>query len=106
MSGQPPCFVLYLSHADVDTDALKRSLTSIQAAELRTTSMTLAQNFHQEGRLAVLREFVVEELELRFNPLPTDLLRAVRAITDEAKPKSLHRRTARCASIDEFAAGL
>ncbi len=68
--------------------------------------MTLAQKLHQEGGLAVLREFVVEELELRFKPLPTELLGAVRALTVEAKLKSLHRRAARCTSIDEFVADL
>lgn len=103
-------FVLYLSHADVDSEALERNLTSIQTPELRNTAMTFAQKLHQEGRqegrLAVLREYVVEELGLRFKTLPPGLPEAVRAVSDEGKLKTLHRLAVRCASVDEFAAGL
>lgn len=107
-------FVLYLSNADIDNEAMGRNLRSIQAPELRNTAMTFAQKLrqegrqegHQEGRLTTLREIVLETLSLRFGDVPVGLGEAIRLITDDDKLRALQRSSVCCNSIEEFSKSL
>ena len=107
-------FVLYLSHADVDSAGLESNLKTIQTPELKETAMTLAQKLRQEGRqegrregrLSTLRENVVETLGLRLGPVPAGLRQAVEDVADEEKLRHLLRLAVRSASIEEFSSGL
>lgn len=107
-------FILYLSNADVDSEALERNIRSIETTELRNTAMTLAEKLHQkghqkghqEGRLSTLRESVLDALALRFDTVPLGLGEAVCGVSDEEKLRDLLRLAIRCASVEEFAANL
>jgi hypothetical protein len=104
----------YILGADIDKEAFETRLHSISDPEIRTTAMTLAQRYHQEGRqegrqegiLKGRREDVLEALSIRFDHVPEGLREAVLAVADEESLRNLLRAAIRCESVEAFAKGL
>jgi hypothetical protein len=101
----------YILGADIDKEAFEMRLQLISDPEIRTTAMTLAQRYHQEGRqegrqegiLKGRREDVLEALSIRFDHVPEGLREAVLAVADEDTLRELHRAAIRCESLEAFA---
>jgi hypothetical protein len=57
-----------------------------------------------EQRLMVRgqREYVLDNLANRFDPIPEDIIEAIQQITDQALLKKLHRAALHVATLDEF----
>jgi hypothetical protein len=72
--------------------------------------MTLAQQYHQEGRQRGrhlgLQDGVLFALELRFGNVPEGLAEAVRQVREEEKLRDLHRAAIREGSLEAFAQSL
>ena len=80
--------------------------------------MTLAQRIHEEGREEGheegreegreegMRRALGVLLEVRFQSCPEGLRDEFGQIKDLERLEALHRHAIRCASLDEFAAGL
>ena len=102
--------VRYVLATDVDKGAFEAKIASIIDSETRTTAMTLAQQYRQEGRhegaVESRHQDLLEVLLIRFGTIPEGLQEAVLAITDEIKLRGLHRAAILSATIDEFAAAL
>jgi predicted transposase YdaD len=96
----------YLLGADIDKEGFELNLKQIQEPETRTDAMTLAQQYHHQGRQEGRQEDVIEALEIRFERVPEGLAEAVRGIQDEEHLRRLHRAAIRCASVEDFAAEL
>ena len=108
----------YILGADIDKSAFEINVQQIQEPKTRAETMTLAQQYHneglqkgrQEGRQEGLQkgrqEDVIEALGIRFERVPEGLAEAVRGIQDEAHLRSLLRAAIRCESLEQFAAEL
>ncbi len=56
----------------------------------------------EKGLLEGQREYVLDILDLRFDPVPSDVIEAVRQITDHKLLKKLHRAAVQVATLEEF----
>lgn len=112
----------YILDGDIDKEAFETNLKRIKNSHTRTTAMTLAQRYHQEGVLrgrqegrqegqqeGILRgrqEDVVEVLEVRFNRVPEGLQEVIRGIKDEVHLRRLHRVAIQCVDLESFSSAL
>lgn len=108
----------YIYHCDVDKSVIEGIFKNISNRPLRTTAMTLAQAYRQEGeakgrqegrqegRLISLRETILEVLKLRFDSVPEGIGEAIDEQSDEAKLRQLHRHAIQCLSLESFATEL
>ena len=104
----------FMMNAEIDTEAIERNVEVIRSPKLKTSAMTLAQKLRQEGRqegerngrLATLRENVLEALEIRFTEVPQGLREEILLLNDEAKLHRLLRVAIQCTGIEAFAAEL
>jgi len=84
----------------------RRNVETIQQAEVRKTTMTLAEQIRQEGRHEGRQEGVIEALEIRFGELPEGLKTAISGVQDIEHLKNLHREAIRCADVECFTRAL
>ena len=106
--------IRYMLATDLDKDAFSRRVEAIQARELRDTTMTLADQFREEGlekglqkgRQMGLQDGILEALEIRFDHVPGGLAEAIRQIHDDARLRSLHRAAIKADSLEIFAKNL
>lgn len=109
--------IRYILGSDVDFPAFERRVKLLHQADLRSTTMTLAEQILQKGRqegrqeglqeiLINLREWVLEVLLLRLGEVPAEIKVAIDTMEDEAHLKALHRAAIQAASMDEFARSL
>jgi len=100
----------YLLSRDIDMTTFRRKVETIQQAEVRKTTMTLAEQIRQEGRQEgrqeVRQEDVVEVLEIRFGELPEGLKTAISEVQDIDHLKHLHREAIRWADVESFTRSL
>ena len=112
----------YLLSRDIDMATFRRNVESIQQAEVRNTTMTLAEQIRQEGRHEGIsqgrdegisqglsrgrQEGVIEALEIRFGELPEGLKAAISEVRDIDHLKHLHREAIRCADVECFTRAL
>jgi len=76
--------------------------------------MTLADQYRQlgveqglvRGELRALLALLYDVLEIRFNSIPNGLRTELSLIQDATKLAELHKRAIRCATLEEFVAGL
>lgn len=96
--------------ASVDKRRLEEKLLHITETELQDRAMTVAEQLRQEGRqqgrLAALRESLVEVLAERFGDVPRGLTDVIGGVTDEFKLRSLHRAALRTPNLETFATEL
>ncbi|MCA1962693.1 MAG: Rpn family recombination-promoting nuclease/putative transposase, partial [Prosthecobacter sp.] len=85
-----------LGAADIDREAFEHKLQQIAEPQTRAEAMTLAQQYHHQGRQEGRQEDVLEALETRFEQVPEGLVEAVRSIQDEAHLRHLLRTAIRC----------
>ena len=116
----------YLLSRDIDMTTFRRKVETIQQAEVRKTTMTLAEQIRQEGRQQGRQEGisqgisqglsqglsrgrqedVIEVLEIRFGELPEGLKTAISEVEDIDHLKQLHREAIRCADVESFTRAL
>lgn len=118
----------YIQELAVDWEVFEAKVEEISNPRLRTEAMTIAEHYRQQGlqegmtiaeryrqegllaaeryRRESLHDSILEALELRFDRVPEGLSEAVRQVRDEESLRALHRAAIRCASVEEFAAGL
>jgi len=108
----------YLLSRDIDMTTFRRKVKSIQQAEVRKTTMTLAEQIRQEGLNQGLsqgrqegvsrgrQEDVIEVLEIRFGEIPEGLKTAISEVQDTDHLKHLHREAIRCADVESFTRAL
>ena len=100
----------YILSAGIDKEAFETKVKSIRDAETRLKVMTLAQQYHQEGRtegrkegvLTSRRQAVVEALEIRFGSVPDWILAELNAVVEDEKLKILHRSAIQSVTLDAF----
>ena len=102
-------YILDLS--DLDKMQVKGIFSKIENKELRSKSMSVAEQFieegrqegEQKGRIQSQQESIIEALQVRFERVPEGLVEEIESIADSAKLTKLHRAAIRCESIDAFA---
>jgi len=102
-------------NADADIPQLKECLGKIQAKPLQSRTMTIADQFREEGkqegkqqglsegRLIALRSSVLRALEIRHGSYPEGIRKAVEAIEDPQRLEALHESAIRSESLEAFA---
>ena len=83
------------------TQRLEAEVT--QRVEAEVTQRVEAE-LTQKGLLKGRREDVLDNLAIRFNAVPEDIIQAVHQITDQAMLKNLHRAAVQVATLEEFRA--
>lgn len=114
MSAAPRDLVMmvlrYIQDRTVDIESFEAKVEGIRNTRLRRDAMTVAEQYRQqglqEGLLAGLHDSILDALELRFGEVPLGLREAIRQMRDEEVLRTLHRNAIRCASLEEFSAGL
>ena len=66
------------------------------------TKMPLLSRMELRAQKQTARESVLEVLELRFKPMPTEIAEAIDVIEDMAVLKHLHRQAVTSASLEAF----
>ena len=57
---------------------------------------------HREGRQEILREAILDALEVRFGTIPESIRERVNATTDESRLRDWHHRAVVCATLPDF----
>ena len=99
--------VRYVLEGGVDKEAFEGRIKSVANPQIRSTAMTIAEELRQEGIQEGIqkgiRRGILDNLEVRFGPVPEGLREAVEAVGDEERLRSLHRASITAASLEEFA---
>jgi predicted transposase YdaD len=110
--------IRYVWNQDVDKEMFGLRLRELPRTDLTPETMTLAQRIREEGREEGseegreegreegMRRAIGVLLEVRFQSCPEGLLEELGQVKDLERLEALHRHAIRCASLDEFAAGL
>jgi predicted transposase YdaD len=108
----------YLMRGCIDTPAFESRLQKVINPQLKSTAMTLAEQYvekglqkglqegRQEGVQKGIQSSILDALEVRFGTVPEGLKEAVETVTDEAKLHSLLRSAVTAASVEAFAQAL
>jgi hypothetical protein len=102
--------VRYILRADVDNDAFDRRVAAIQQPEVKSATMSLAEQIRQKGvtqgrrkgSLRTLQDSILELLEVRFGEVSPAYQRSVRAINEEARLKRLLIAASQAVSLEAF----
>ena len=109
--------IRYVWNQDVDKEGFSLRLKGLPRTDLNPETMTLAQRIleegrekgreegREEGRDAALR-MLSSLLEGRFHSLPEGLREELSRVRETDRLEALHRHAIRCASLEDFAAGL
>jgi predicted transposase/invertase (TIGR01784 family) len=100
----------YVYSGEVDKADFRHKVRRIRDFKLQDTTMTLEQQFREEGKLEGKlegkREALLATLESRFGALPQGLTKEVQGITGVAPLDRLFLHALGCASLDEFSRAL
>ncbi len=101
--------IRYILGSD-DFQAFERRVQMLHRADLKATTMTLAEQIlqkgRQEGRLENLRDSIVEVLTARLAEVPDRIAETLAGIGDEVRLKALLRAASQASSLDEFSRDL
>ncbi len=95
-----------LSTGDIDKGAFSHKVKTLHSTKIQTEAMTLAQQFHQEGRLEGQMQAVIDALQTRFERVPDGLREEIAKINDSARLQDLHREAIRCSDLESFSKAL
>lgn len=95
-----------LSADDIDKVAFSHRIKSLHSTEIQKEAMTLAQQFHQEGRLEGQMQAVIDALQTRFERVPEGLREEIAKINDSTRLQALLRETIRCPDLESFSKAL
>lgn len=110
--------IRYILNADIDKTAFDLRVSRLSSPEIRTTAMTLAQQYRQEGRqegrqqgrqegrLDSLQENVIAALEIRFGEIPQGMREVIAGIVEESSLRMLLCAAIQVSSIEDFARSL
>ena len=100
----------YVYSGEVDKADFRRKVRRIRDFKLHDTTMTLEQQFREEGKLEGKlegkREALLTTLESRFGALPQGLTAEVQKNTDPASLDQLFLQSLVCGSLEEFSRAL
>ncbi len=102
--------VRYLMRGGVDTGAFERRVEKIVEPRLRSTTMTIAEQYIERGIERGIekgqRADILEALEIRFGAVPEGLRETVEGTSGSQRLRELHRSAIMCATLEEFARSL
>jgi hypothetical protein len=98
--------IRYVWNQDVDKEGFSLRLKELPRTDLNPETMTLAQKIREEGREEGMRRAIQSLLEVRFQVVPAGLLEELGLVREMERLEALHRHAIRCATLEEFAAGL
>lgn len=106
--------IRYILRADIDNDAFDLRIASIQKAQIREQTMSLAEQIRQKGQqegrqegIVIARQnAVLDALAVRFSEVPVGLREMVEVIRDEARLRVLLKLAIQVSSLEEFAHSL
>jgi hypothetical protein len=81
-------------------------LRELPRTDLNPETMTLAQKIREEGREEGMRRAIQSLLEVRFQVVPAGLLEELGLVREMERLEALFQHAIRCATLEEFAAGL
>jgi predicted transposase YdaD len=104
----------YIHDAVVDREVFLQRLQSLTSPAMKTTSMTLAQQFVEQGRqegrqqgaLDSARQAVLQALEIKHGPLPAGLTELIEQVADLDRLKKLLQHAILSTSLEAFTAQL
>jgi hypothetical protein len=83
-----------------------RQLLSIFGGSRAMIESPLVQELIAETKQRTTQQHILDNLEARFGPVPSEIAVKVRAITDEKKLSDFHRHAATCPDLESFRARL
>ncbi|RYD47173.1 MAG: Rpn family recombination-promoting nuclease/putative transposase [Verrucomicrobiaceae bacterium] len=118
--------VLYILRGEIDSEAFERKIRSIQNPQIRSTTMSLAEQLLQkgmqkgmekglqkglkedrgEGVVLGQQKAVLNALALRFGRIPAAVRNSIESVTDDSRLVKLHASAIQAESLDEFRRGL
>lgn len=97
---------LFSVSGDVDKTLFEAQIVQLDDNRLKEETMSIAELLKQEGRQEGIvqrsQDDVIEVLELRFKAVPSGLIEAVRAVSDEAHLRKLHRAAIQATDLESF----
>jgi hypothetical protein len=96
----------YVYSGEVDKADFRRKVRRIRDFKLQDTTMTLEQQFREEGKLEGKRESLLTTLESRFGALPQRLTEEIQKINGPTFLDRLFLQALGCASLEEFSRAL
>ncbi len=116
----------YISNRDIDRNAFRATLNSLHNRNLKEKTMTLAEQWRQEGRqegreeglekglekgrqegcAAEAQRSVIDVLNVRFNRVPAGLAEKIQHERNLAKLRNLLIQALKSSSLEDFAAHL
>jgi len=104
----------YLMRGGIDTQAFEARVEKIIEPQLRSTTMTLAEQYiekgivkgREEGREESRKADILEALEIRFGTVPEGVRDAVESAGGQQRLRELHRAAITSATLEEFAGAL
>ncbi len=104
----------YLMRGGVDTEAFERRVEKIVEPQLRSTAMTIAEQYIERGIQKGLeqgiekgqRADILEALEIRFGTVPEEVRETVEAASGQSRLRALLRAAITSATLEEFGQSL
>lgn len=101
----------YILGRDIDKGTFEARIEEISNPQIRSTAMTLAQVYRQEGLEKGMERghqkgrqaSILETLECRFGSIPTEIRDAVARVESDGQLRALNRAAIQSASLAEFA---
>ena len=93
----------YIVNTAVSVPQLKERLKHIQTKPLQSKTMTIAEQFKEEGKACAFRTSVLRALEIRHGGYPDGIREAVEAIEDPQRLEALLESAFRSESLEAFA---
>ena len=92
----------YIYSGEIDKTAFRRKVREVRDFNLHQTTMTLEQQFREEGKLEGKREALLTALRSRFGALPPGLKEEILKNAASACLDSLFLEALSCSSLEEF----
>ena len=92
----------YIYAGEVDKADFRRKVQAVRDFNLHQTTMTLEQQFREEGKLEGKLEALLTALESRFGALPQSLKEDILKTTEAASLDRLFLEALGCSSLEEF----
>jgi hypothetical protein len=110
-SGMLERWLRFIANEDIDKELFRRRAQALRNPKLRRKTMTLAEQWEQEGlikgrrqgQIEMAQRSVVDALEARFGSVPAGLIEAVLGETRLEKLRGLLVDAIRCESLEGFA---
>ena len=89
-------------NSEGDIPKLRQRIAKMNATDLQSKTMSIADQFKLEGRLSALRSSVLRALEIRHGAYPNRVREAIEAIEDLDRLERPHESAVRSESLEAF----